>query len=182
LSVFAIIGERLRFSTKARTVPQHAMYPGLLKRAPSTGAHAFQSSCFNHDTKTMPSGPYFFQFYRCFLYLIDGSNKQPILVEKLVREISLHYNVSCVCRVSIQAFIFGMTIEFWKKLHDTIRKSCPKAILVYRGRILGRIQTKVLRDFLLAIHSHLYSFALRFQFLQTHATSLRFLQFAYCTR
>jgi hypothetical protein len=38
------------------------------------------------------------------------------------------------------------------------------------------IQTKVLRVFLLAIHSHAYSFALRFIFLQTHATS-----YSYCT-
>jgi hypothetical protein len=39
---------------------------------------------------------------------------------------------------------------------------------------LDQIQTKVLRGFLLAIQSHLYSFALRFQFLQTHATSSSF--------
>ncbi len=39
---------------------------------------------------------------------------------------------------------------------------------------LNQIQTKVLRGFLLAIQSHLYSFALRFQFLQTHATSYNF--------
>jgi hypothetical protein len=39
---------------------------------------------------------------------------------------------------------------------------------------LGEIQTKVLRVFLLAIPSHLYSFALRFLFLQTHATSYSF--------
>ncbi len=32
------------------------------------------------------------------------------------------------------------------------------------------IQTDVLRAFLLVIHSHLYSFALRFLFLQTHTT------------
>jgi hypothetical protein len=37
-----------------------------------------------------------------------------------------------------------------------------------RGQILGPIQTKVLRIFLL------YSFALRFIFLQTHATSYSF--------
>ncbi len=34
---------------------------------------------------------------------------------------------------------------------------------------LNEIQTRVLEVFLLAIHSHLYSFALRF--LQTHTTS-----------
>jgi hypothetical protein len=44
-----------------------------------------------------------------------------------------------------------------------------------RGRILGRNpDTKVLKVFLLAIHSHLYNFALRFLFLQTHATSYSF--------
>ncbi len=36
------------------------------------------------------------------------------------------------------------------------------------------MQTKVLRVFFLVIHSHLYSFALRFLFLQTHATSYGF--------
>jgi hypothetical protein len=39
-----------------------------------------------------------------------------------------------------------------------------------------KIQTKVLRIFLLAIHSHLYSFVIWFIFLQTHATSYMFLQ------
>jgi hypothetical protein len=36
------------------------------------------------------------------------------------------------------------------------------------------IWTEVLRVFHLAIHSHLYSFALRFIYLQTHATSYSF--------
>ncbi len=40
------------------------------------------------------------------------------------------------------------------------------------AEFLEKIQKKVLRVFLLAIHSHLYSFALRF--LQTHATSYDF--------
>ncbi len=35
---------------------------------------------------------------------------------------------------------------------------------------MDKIQTKILRVFLVAIHNHLYSFALRFLFLQTHAT------------
>ncbi len=39
-----------------------------------------------------------------------------------------------------------------------------------------KIQTNVLRIFLLAIHSHLYSFVIRFIFLQTHATCYLFLQ------
>jgi hypothetical protein len=39
---------------------------------------------------------------------------------------------------------------------------------------LDEIQTKAFRVFLLAIHSHLYSFALRVIFLQTLATSYSF--------
>jgi hypothetical protein len=42
------------------------------------------------------------------------------------------------------------------------------------AEFLDEIQTKVLRVFLLAIHSHLYCFALRFKFLQTHSTSYNF--------
>jgi hypothetical protein len=45
---------------------------------------------------------------------------------------------------------------------------------IIKAEFLHEIQTKVLRVFLLAIHSHLYSFALRFLFLQTHATSYSF--------
>jgi hypothetical protein len=41
-------------------------------------------------------------------------------------------------------------------------------------KFLDEIQTKVLKVFLLAIHSHLYSFALRFLVLWTHATSYNF--------
>ncbi len=59
------------------------------------------------------------------------------------------------------------------------------------AEFLDEIQAKVLGVFLLVIHGHLYSFALRFLFLQTHATSYIFLhthatyyisvQFSYCT-
>jgi hypothetical protein len=42
------------------------------------------------------------------------------------------------------------------------------------GEFLDETQTKVFRVFLLAIHSHLYSFALRFPLLKTHATSYSF--------
>jgi hypothetical protein len=45
---------------------------------------------------------------------------------------------------------------------------------ISEAEFLNEIQTKV---FLLAIHSHPYSFALRFLFLQTHATSNSF----YCS-
>jgi hypothetical protein len=44
------------------------------------------------------------------------------------------------------------------------------------AEFLDEIQTKVLRVFLLAIHSHLYSFALRFPSLQTR----NLLQFLLC--
>jgi hypothetical protein len=40
-----------------------------------------------------------------------------------------------------------------------------------RGRVFDEILTKVLRVFLLVIHSHLYSFAFRVLLLQTHTTS-----------
>ncbi len=46
--------------------------------------------------------------------------------------------------------------------------------LFYRGRILGRIQTKAWRVFLLIIQSHLFRFALKYLFLQTHATFCSF--------
>ncbi len=46
------------------------------------------------------------------------------------------------------------------------------------AEFLGEIQTKVLRVFLLAIHSHLYSFALRFIFFKLTQPS-QFLQFIY---
>jgi hypothetical protein len=42
------------------------------------------------------------------------------------------------------------------------------------AEFLDEIQIKILRVFLLVIQSHLYSFALRFLLLQTHATSYSF--------
>jgi hypothetical protein len=42
------------------------------------------------------------------------------------------------------------------------------------AKFWDEIQSKVLRVFLLAIQSQLYSFSLRFLFLQTHATSYSF--------
>ena len=42
------------------------------------------------------------------------------------------------------------------------------------AEFLDKILTKVLRVFLLAIHNHIYSFALRFLFLETHTTSHSF--------
>ncbi len=43
-----------------------------------------------------------------------------------------------------------------------------------KAECLDEIQTKVLRVFLLAVYSLLCSYALRFLFLQTHATSYSF--------
>jgi hypothetical protein len=42
------------------------------------------------------------------------------------------------------------------------------------AEFVDEIQTKVLRVFLLAFHSHLYSFTLRFLFLQSHVISYSF--------
>jgi hypothetical protein len=58
---------------------------------------------------------------------------------------------------------FSLIITF--KIAKT---ACPEA------EFLSEIQTKILTVFFLAIHSHLYSFALRFLFLQIHATSYSF--------
>ncbi len=49
------------------------------------------------------------------------------------------------------------------------------------AEFLVKIQTKVLRVFLLPIQSHLYIFALRFLFLETHATSYSFYSALKCT-
>ncbi len=61
-----------------------------------------------------------------------------------------------------------------------------KRIVTYRkyyteAQFSDKIQTEALGVFLLAINNHLYSFALRFLFLQTHTTSYVFLQVTYCT-
>jgi hypothetical protein len=50
----------------------------------------------------------------------------------------------------------------------------PWYLLSAEAECLDEIQTKSLRVFLLAIQSHPYSFALKFLFLQTHATSYGF--------
>ncbi len=51
---------------------------------------------------------------------------------------------------------------------------CPRSVQEPQAEFLDEIQTKVFRVFLLAIHNHLYSFASRFLFLQTHTTSYIF--------
>jgi hypothetical protein len=66
----------------------------------------------------------------------------------------------------------SLTILIVKILPVTLFRSSEAAIMktLTEAEFLDAIQTKVLKVFLLAIHSHLYSFALRFLFLQTHAT------------
>jgi hypothetical protein len=68
--------------------------------------------------------------------------------------------ISCeLCRSAKRLLCFGL--------------QCP-SVTHTEAKFLDKIQTKVLRVFLLAIHSHIYSLALRFLFLQTHATSYIF--------
>jgi len=54
-------------------------------------------------------------------------------------------------------------------------------VLSIEAEFLDEIQTKVLRVFLLAIHSHLYSFALRLAISSNSRNLLQFLRFSYCT-
>ncbi len=49
------------------------------------------------------------------------------------------------------------------------------------AEFLDEIQTKVLKIYFLAIHSHFYSFDLRFLFLSNSRNLLQFLEFSYCT-
>jgi hypothetical protein len=82
------------------------------------------------------------------------------------------------CCISLSIFffyklfphIFPYVLEIWE--HYLFWLLC----LNPETEFLDEIQTKVLKVFPLAIHSHLYNFALRFLFLQTHATSYIFLQ------
>jgi hypothetical protein len=57
---------------------------------------------------------------------------------------------------------------------DTATLNTQQVNLSQEAEFLDEIQTKVLRIFLLVIHSHLYSFALKFLLLQPHATSYNF--------
>jgi hypothetical protein len=67
----------------------------------------------------------------------------------------------------------GRDMAIFSLCHHVIRYSEKKTR--HEAEILDEIQTKVLRVFLLPIQSHLYSFALRFLLLQTHATFYIFL-------
>jgi hypothetical protein len=62
----------------------------------------------------------------------------------------------------------GVTMNLLMCDTEDVLQLCTKA------EFLDEILAKVLRAFLLAIHSHLNSFVLRFLFLQTHATSYNY--------
>ncbi len=66
----------------------------------------------------------------------------------------------------------GLFSPFFPWLAKSVTLSPP--LLQPWGRILGENPDRSLKSFLVAIHSHLYSFALTFLFLQTHATSYSF--------
>ncbi len=61
-----------------------------------------------------------------------------------------------------------------QQLVSLSQSSFVSAVDYTEAEFLDEIQTKVLRVFLLDIRSHLYSFTLKFLFLQTHATSYSF--------
>ncbi len=74
----------------------------------------------------------------------------------------------------------AFNIHFFPGLSKTHTERCQQTSYrcVFKiesgAEFLDKIQTKDLRIFLIAIHSHLNSFALRFLFFQTHATSNSF--------
>ncbi len=66
-----------------------------------------------------------------------------------------------------------------RNLNKIVRSWIPLLVEVlpcgiHKGRILGRNPNKSLKSFPPCSHSYLYSFAMRFLFLQTHATSYSF--------
>ena len=74
---------------------------------------------------------------------------------------------------AIQVFCHLCTTEQYE--YNIIPLNEPTAwVFSAEAKFLDDIWTKVLRVFLLVIHSHLYSFALIFLFLQTQGTSWSF--------
>ena len=74
-------------------------------------------------------------------------------------------HILTVIQVQEEKFIREHYCGVQQEADDSYCKTNPEA------EFLDKIQTKVFRVFLLVIHGHLYIFALRFLFLQTHATS-----------
>ncbi len=79
---------------------------------------------------------------------------------------SNHAQMNGMCRGwLVQYFLWRLKLQ--RYILYTVQSSLE-------AEFLDKIKTKVFRVFLLAIHSPLYSFALRFIFLQTHVTSYSF--------
>ncbi len=95
----------------------------------------------------------------------------PSLSTKLWHSTISFCSISCFVVYSSLISLRSTTV-FFKQLSVQKRNLSRQ-----QAEFLDEIQTKVLKVFLRAIHSHLYSFALRFLFLQTHATSYIF----YCS-
>jgi hypothetical protein len=89
-----------------------------------------------------------------FRSLTYNSLKRALVTQTCILYLYLHFHIWLV---GVDLLLDGHEIQ-----------SNPEA------EFLGEIQTKFLRVFLLAIHSHLYSFLLRFLFLQTQASSYCF--------
>ncbi len=100
--------------------------------------------------------------------VINIQCRQPISQTTLMILIETFFGVLFQCTHSL--FYFCLSVFNSLLLSAGVRagevvESNPEA------EFLDEIQTKVLRVFLVAIYNHLYSFLLRFIFLQTHATS-----------
>jgi len=82
--------------------------------------------------------------------------------------------ISLISMYYIQAYLQQMFSDSLPVLYSANSLYIPIRQSMYRGRILVRNLYKSLGLFLLAIHSHLYTFVLRFLFLQTYANSFSF--------
>jgi hypothetical protein len=109
----------------------------------------------------------------------------------LIYEKNLKSKISCQTPFKSHQFL-NLQDYYTNELHETTiykyrwlyLRQCKErvfSVVVYctlpttRGaEFVDEIQAKVLRVFLLAIHSHFYSFALSFLFLQIYATSYSF--------
>jgi hypothetical protein len=72
--------------------------------------------------------------------------------------------------------LWNDSLRVWSNSVKEVRNILEETnkIEMYWGWILGQNPDKSLRVFLFTIHSHLYSYALKFIFLQTLATSYSF--------
>ncbi len=89
----------------------------------------------------------------------------------------------CQKRIHIQLLANYSERSNAENVSRTIKNKCSPSMCTttLEAEFLDEIQTKVFKVFLLTIHRHLYSFALRFLFLQIHATSYYFYSKITCT-